>query len=217
MGEGRTVPDRVGAAAGATGVLVLSAAWIDAGQRTPGFDPVRQSISQLQRDGTGTGAVLSAAFLAFALGALLLVPVLTRRIGRAPGAALAVAAVATLGAAASPLGQVRGGRQDAVHLAFGSVGYASLCVLPLLAGWALRRRAPRAAAASALLGGVASICLLGTVPADAVSGALQRVGFVAVHLWLLSFCAAVLLRPGAQPQDASRASAAARWEGSRSA
>ncbi len=203
--------------AGAVGVLVLSAAWITAGRRTAGFDPVRQSISQLQRDGTTTGALLTAAFLAFALGALLLVPVLVRQVGRAPGAALAVAAVATLGAAASPLGETRGGRQDVVHLAFGSVGYASLCVLPLLAGWALRRRAPRAAAGSFLLGTVASTCLLGTVPADAVSGALQRVGFVAVHLWLLGFCAAVLRRPDPQLQDARRASAGARWWGSRSA
>ena len=211
------VPDRVGAAAGVVGVVVLSAAWITAGVRTVGFDPVRQSISQLQREGTATGAMLTAAFVVFAVGALLLVPVLGRRISRTAGVVLAVAAAATLGAAASPLGEVRGGRQDAVHLGFGSVGYASLSVLPLIAGWALRRRAPRAAAASFLLGTIASACLLGTVPADAVSGALQRIGFVAVHTWLLGFCATVLLQPGLLSQDPRRSSAGARWRGSRSA
>lgn len=211
------VPDRVGAAAGVVGVLVVNAAWVTAGVRTPGFDPVRQSISQLQREGTATGAMVTAAFVMFAVGALLVVPVLRRRVGRAAAVALSVAAVATLGAAASPLGEVRGGRQDVVHLAFGSVGYASLSVLPLLAGWALRRRAPRVAASSFLLGAIASACLLGTVPADAVSGALQRVGFVAVHLWLLGFCAVVLSRSDPHFQEASSASAGARWWGRRSA
>ena len=175
------------------GVLTLTAGWVLAGALTEGFDPVRQSISQLQRDGTTTGRAMTASFLAFSVGALALAPVLGRRIGRAPSVALTVAALATAGAAASPLGEVRGGMQDAVHLTFGTAGYASLSVLPLLAGWALRRRAPRASAVSLLLGAITTACLLGTVPAEAVSGALQRVGFLAGHLWIAGFAGSVLL------------------------
>lgn len=201
--------DRLRALAGAAGVLLLTAAWVGAGAVTDGFDPVRQSISQLQRDGTATGAVMTAAFVAFAAGALLLAPVVGRRTGRAPQVALVLAAVATLGAAAAPLGEVRGGRQDAVHLAFGTTGYLSLSLLPLLAAAGTRGRAR---AASLALGTVAAACLLLTVPTDDYSGALQRAGFLAGHLWLLGVCAVVLAQ-----KDASSEAASGRWRGSRSA
>ena len=202
--------DRARAVAGALGVVALTTAWVSAGAVTDGFDPVRQSISQLQRDGTTTGVVLTAAFAAFATGGLLLAPVLDRRLGRTPALALVLASVATYGAALSPLGEVRGGPQDMVHLAFGSTGYVSLSVLPLLAS---RHLQGRARTASYVLGAVASTCLLGTVPAESVSGALQRVGFLAGHLWLLGFAVGVLR----QPQEASIAAAPSRWRGSRSA
>ncbi len=195
--------DRLRAVLALSGVVVLTAGWVLAGVTTDGFDPVRQSISQLQREGTTTGRAMTAAFLAFSLGALALAPVVGRRVARAPQLALTVAALATAGAAASPLGEVRGGMQDAVHLALGTAGYASLSVLPLLAGWALRGRAPRASAASLLLGALTSACLLGTVPAEAVSGALQRAGFLAGHLWIAGFAAAVLVSGSCAPDPGS--------------
>ena len=184
--------DRARAAAAAAGVLGLTVAWVTAGLATDGFDPVRQSISQLQRDGTATGMVMTVAFAGFSAGALAVSPVLGQRVGRAPQVALVVAAVATLGAALAPLGQVRGGRQDVLHLVFGTSGYLSLSVLPLLAGRALVGR-PRGV--SYALGALASGCLLGTIPADAVSGALQRAGFLAGHAWLLGFAVSVLRSP----------------------
>lgn len=203
--------DRVRAGLCLAGVVVLTAAWSLAGLTTEGFDPVRLSISQLQRDGTTTGAVVTAAFVAFAVGALAFAPLLAR----APRIALTVAGVATLGAAASPLGEVRGGTQDVVHLAFGATGYTALSVLPLLAAVRLHGRAR---AASLLLGGLASACLLGTVPAEAVSGALQRIGFLAGHLWLAGAAVVFLVRPpGAHSQEASRSRAGSRWRSDRSA
>ena len=171
------MPDRLRAALCLAGVVGLTACWLLSGALTDGFDPVRQSISQLQRDGTATGAVMTAAFAGFAVGGLAFAPLLPRL----PRAALSVAALATLGAALSPLGEVRGGRQDALHLAFGATGYVSLSLLPLLAARAL---AGPARAAALLAGAVTTACLLGTVPADAVSGALQRLGFLSAHLWL---------------------------------
>lgn len=202
--------DRLRALAAAAGVITLTGAWVVGGLVTDGFDPVRQSISQLQREGTATGPALTAAFVAFAGGALLVAPVLSRRLGRAPAVVLSVAALATLGAAASPLGEVRGGLQDTLHLAFGSTGYLSLSLLPLVGARSLRGWAR---GASYALGSVASLCLLATVPSDAFSGALQRLGFGAGHLWLLGVAVAVLR----QPQEASIAAARARWPGSRSA
>lgn len=169
--------DRLRAALCLAGVLGLTAAWALAGLLTDGFDPVRQSISQLQREGSATSAFLTAAFVGFGVGGLAFAPLLPRL----PRGALTVAAVATLGAALSPLGEVRGGRQDALHLAFGATGYLSLSLLPLLAALSLHGWARRAALAA---GVVTSACLLGTVPADAVSGALQRAGFLSAHLWL---------------------------------
>ena len=169
--------DRLRAGLCLLGVLVLTGAWLLGGVLTPDFDVARQSISQLQRDGAATSAVLTSAFLVFSFGALAFAPLLPVP----PRVALVVAAVATLGAAASPLGEVRGGTQDAVHLAFGATGYLALSLLPLLAARSLQGR-PRAVALAAGL--VTSGCLLGTVPADAVSGVLQRVGFLTCHLWL---------------------------------
>ena len=197
------MPDRLRAALCVAGVVALTSAWVLAGVLTPGFDPVSQSISQLQRDGTATGAFVTAAFVAFAVGAAAFAPLLPPL----PRTALRVAALATLGAAVSPLGEVRGGTQDAVHLAFGATGYVALSLLPLLASLSLRGRA-RALALAA--GAVTSACLLGTVPADAVSGVLQRAGFLTAHVWL----AGTALR---HLQVASSSSARGRASGSRSA
>jgi len=99
--------ERMRAALCLLGIVLLTAAWVVAGLVTTDFDPVRQSISQLQRDGTAPSVVMTVAFA----------PVLPRL----PRTALLVAGVATLGAALAPLGEVRGGRQDAVHLAFGAL------------------------------------------------------------------------------------------------
>ncbi len=188
--------DRLRALACLTGIVVLTAAWVGSGLATEGFDPVRQSISQLQRDGAMTSAVMTAAFVAFSAGALAFAGLLPP----APRVALLLAAVATLGAAASPLGEVRGGRQDVLHLAFGSTGYVSLSVLPLLAAPSLRGRARVVAVVAGLL---ASGCLLGTVPAEAVSGALQRAGFLVAHLWLAATALAVLRGRADRPGRAS--------------
>lgn len=190
------MPDRLRAALCLAGVLVLTAAWLLAGLVTDGFDVRSQSISQLQRDGAATAAVMTPAFVAFSLGALAFAPLLPT----APRIALTVAAVATFGAAVSPLGEVRGGRQDAVHLAFGATGYVSLSLLPLLAAVS---RTGRARVAALLAGLVASGCLLGTVPADEVSGLLQRVGFLAAHLWLAGV-AVEALRPSRTATSGAR-------------
>ena len=179
--------DRLRAALCLTGVAGLTAAWALGGLLTEGFDPVRQSISQLQRDGAATAAVLTAAFVGFGLGGLAFAPLLPR----APRVALTVASVATLGAALSPLGEVRGGRQDALHLVFGATGYVCLSLLPLVAAPSLR--GPSRAWALAA-GAVTTGCLLGTVPADAVSGALQRIGFLSAHAWLAGTAWSVLRR-----------------------
>ena len=169
------------------GVVALTAAWSLGGLLTDGFDPVRQSISQLQREGTPTAPLLTAAFVLFTAGAAAFAPLLPP----APRTALVVAAAATLGAALSPLGEVRGGTQDAVHLACGATGYTALSLLPLLAARHLRGAAR---AVAVLAGAVTTACLLGTVPADGSSGLLQRIGFLSAHFWLASRALVVLRR-----------------------
>ena len=93
-----------------------------------------------------------------------------------------------------------------MHLAFGATGYAALSVLPLLAAVHLPGARRWLAVAA---GAVASACLLGTVPADSVSGALQRAGFLSAHLWLASLAVQVLR----QDQEASSPAARGRTEG----
>ncbi len=181
-------PDRGRALAGAAGLVAVTLAWGVGAARTPGYDPVRQSLSQLQRTGRPTGPLMTGGFTALGAGLLLTAPVLGRVLGsRAARHLLALAGTATLVAAAFPLAARRGLPQDLPHMAAASVGYVCVSVLPLVGG---RRLRGRPAALAWATGAVTTAAMAGTVPLHAVSGGLQRLGLTLGTGWAVGLAVA---------------------------
>lgn len=137
---------------------------------------------------------MSAGLVGCALGLLAVAPLVGRAVGSAlTTGLLRVAGAVTLGAAAFPLAEVRGGATDPVHMACAAVGYVALAVLPLVAATTLRRSGRRGAAPAYAVGVLASVCLVLTVPLHDVSGGLQRVGLTASLAWV---CVTAVRRGG---------------------
>ncbi len=176
--------DRTRGWAAAAGLSCASLAWVVAGLRTPDFDPVEKSLSQLQRVGAPTRALMTAGLVAYGLGALAAAPVLGRRLSSPVAAGLLrMSAVATLVGAAFPLAAEKGLPQDLPHMAAATVGYVCVSLLPLVGA---RRLAGRARPASYVVGAVTAAAMVGTVPLHAVSGGLQRLGLTLGTAWTVA-------------------------------
>lgn len=190
-----TVPRTVGALCGIAGPVAFVGAWVVAGLRTEGYDPLQQAISQLAREGAPTGALMTAGLVAFGV----LLPVWAVVLGRVLGSsavrtAAAVAGLATLAVAALPLTREPGGTQDLLHALAATTGYAAMAATPLLAAGTLRRSGHQTAAtASVVVGLVSAGCLLGSVVLDSGSGGLQRAGLGVVDVWHVVVATCVLL------------------------
>lgn len=195
------------------GQAVFVAAWVLAGALEAHYSVVRQPIDELAGRGAahpgiaGTGFVvlgLSIAALAAALPAVL--P--RRRAARVAAALFAVAGLALALHAAFPLdcrlsvdGRCRA-QWDAgelpwqtyAHFAAGIVFTIAFLLTPFAIARALL---PAPAGVLALSSGLSGIAILAAVEATAhagrtADGLVQRLGFVAVHAWVLIVAAGVL-------------------------
>lgn len=184
----------VGALCGIAGPAAFVGAWLLGGALADGYDPLREAISDLAREGAGTQPLMTAGLVAFGL----LVPVWAPALGRALGStallvSVTVAGLATLGVAAFPLSRDGGQAQDVAHAVAAGLGYAAMAVSPLIGAAALRRRGlANAARASAVVGVVSAVALVGSVVAG--SGGLQRLGLTVVDVWYVVLAVAVLRR-----------------------
>jgi hypothetical protein len=149
---------------GLVAVTLYVAGWVVAGRVRPDYDAREQAISELfelgapwsSRGWLVVGLVLSG--LAF----LVLAPALHRAL---PGEGLlgpvlvVVAGVGTLGVVLAPCSEGCPGTgtspTDTWHTVTAGVGYVALVLAPLAFAWRLRRAAPRIAAWSLVLGGLA--------------------------------------------------------------
>ena len=186
---------RLAAACGIAAPLTFVTGWFIDGLRTDGYDPVRQAISQLAREGAPTRASMTLAFVAFGVLLPLWAPTLSRLL-RSPSLlpVVAVAGLATLAVAALPLTKTPGGTQDTLHAVAAGIGYVAMTATPLLAAWALRRTGhPVPAAVSAAVAIASAGCLVATLTADA-SGLYQRLGLGLVDAWHVVVAGVVLLR-----------------------
>ena len=179
------MPERLGAACGVVAPVAFVGAWLLGGLLTDGYDPVRQAISQLAREGAPTRPLMTAGLVVFGLLLPLWARVLGRRLGSRPvEAAATVAGLATLAVAALPLTRDPGGTQDLWHAVAAGVGYLAMALTPLLAAGPLRRAGlRRAGAASVAVGVVSAAALVGTLLVGEASGALQRLGLGVVDGW----------------------------------
>ena len=190
------IPDKVRALCGIVGPTAFVGAWVVGGLRTDGYDPVEQAISQLAREGAPTRALMTGGLVTFGV----LVPLWARAAAEHLDAPrlrwpITVAGLATLGVAALPLTRDPGGTQDLLHAVAAGTGYVAMALTPLVAAAALHRSGrTKAAAASAAVGVVSALGLVGTVALPEQSGAMQRLGLTVVDLWHVVVAAAVLRR-----------------------
>jgi len=118
--------------------VLLIGGTLVAGALTPGYDPVRQTISELAAGDAPTRVLMTAFFVLTGLCHLVTVT-FARGIGIAGRVAFLIGALATLGVAAFPLPTVAG--SSATHTAFAMIGFIALAAWPLL-GMRLRADFP---------------------------------------------------------------------------
>jgi hypothetical membrane protein len=190
------VPTALGAGCGIAAPVAFVGAWVVAGLLTEGYDPFRQPISELAREGAPHRALMAAGFVAFGVLLPVWARLLARALGsRALGAVVTVAGLATLAVAALPLTRDGGGTQDVLHGVAALVGYVAMAATPLVAAPRLGRLGlRRAAAASVGVGVLSAAALTATALPVQVTGALQRTGLTVVDLWHVAAAAWVLSR-----------------------
>ena len=186
---------RAWAVCGIAAPCAFVSAWVVAGLTTEGYEPLRDAISQLAREGADARPLMSAGFVAFGV----LIPawaVLLRRVlGTGVAIAATVAGLATLGVALLPLTREGGQPQDVGHAVVAGLGYVGMALTPLLAVAPLRRLGlTRAAAASGVVGLVSAVALVGSVLVAQRSGGLQRLGLTVVDAWHVVVAVWVLRR-----------------------
>lgn len=189
--------DRLGALCGVLGPCAFVGAWLLGGALTDGYDPIRQAISQLAREGAATRPLMTAGFVVFGV----LVPVWAFALGRVLDeprlrVSVTVAGLATLAVALLPLSREGAQPQDVAHAVAAATGYVAMAASPLLGAVALRRQGHgRAAALSAAVGVVSACALVSSVVLDA-SGGFQRLGLTVVDAWYVVVAIWVLRRTG---------------------
>jgi hypothetical membrane protein len=190
------VPRPLGALCGIAGPTAFVGAWLAGGLLADGYDPVRQAISELAREGAPTRPVMTAGLVAFGVLLPVWARVLRRELdSRALGVTVTVAGVATLAVALLPLTREPGGPQDVLHGVAAGTGYLAMSLTPLLAAPRLRRSGRgRTAAASAAVGAVSALALVGSLISAEQAGALQRLGLGVVDAWHVAVAVAVLRR-----------------------
>jgi len=104
------------------GTFVAGALW-------PGYDPVRQTISELAAGDAPTRALMTVFFVLTGV-CHLVTATFARGIGIAGRIVYLIGALATLGVAAFPLPTVAG--SSATHTAFAMIGFIALAAWPLL-------------------------------------------------------------------------------------
>lgn len=172
------------------GPVAFVAAWVVAGNRTPGYIPTRDAISRTAAVGAPAREVMTAGFVAYAAGAMAGASALRHRLPGPAWIALAVNGLATLGVALTPLD--RSPAVDAGHAVAATTGYVSLALVPLLAARPLAAGGHRrAAGASVVAGAVVAAGLAVTAVVDDV-GLPQRVGLTAGDAWLVAAGLALL-------------------------
>ena len=164
---------RLGLLCGIAGPVATVAAYAVAGARTPGYDLLTQSMSQLSRLGAPERPLAVGGLLAMGGGLLGAAPMLASR----ARPAMVVAGLASLGAAAFPLDGSREAFRS--HAVWVVLGYVALGLVPVL-----HERRPTSYAVTGVAGAA-----LGLTLSPAVSGVAQRVGLVALLGWLVATCA----------------------------
>lgn len=194
----------VAAVLGLAGVSAYVASWAVAGAIRPGYDPIRQAISELFEIGAPSPSreLVVASLVLSGLALIGFGAAMHRGLpgrGALGPATAAFSGVMTVLVALAPCTEgcpgVGTSPTDTAHVVFAGAGYVALCLAPLFTAPRLRAEAPALAAWSVVFGVVAllgfAVRTLGVD--DASSGLQQRLfntvadgWFVLVAVWLLT-------------------------------
>lgn len=194
------------AVAGAVGVVLYVGSWFAAGLLIPGFDPLRQAISETFATGVPDGPRLLVQTALAVSGVLTLAaaPALHRGLagdGLTGPVLVAISGVFTVAVALAPCSAAdcpgaATSTVDRVHTVTAAIGYLTLITAPLAFGVRLRDRRPRFAVLSFALGGIAVtgfVLRYGGV-IDLLPGLQQRVMNTVADLWYVAAAVEVVRR-----------------------
>ena len=196
---------KVGGVGLVAGPAAFVGAWALGGARTPGYSFVRDTISRTAAVGTPQRELMTAGFVAYAVGVGLGALALRRVLPGRAWLAVAVSAGGTAGVALTPLDT--SAAVDQAHALAATVGYVGLATAPVLAARPLAEAGARGAARVSVLAGVViGAALAATAVTDQATGLAQRVGLTTGDLWLAA--AGVALLTGAGREVGPRAAGA---------
>ena len=165
------------------GPAAFVAAWTIGGARTPGYSYVHDAISRTAAAGAPQRGLMTAGFVAYALGVGAGSLALRRALPGPAWMAAAISALGTAGVALTPLDTST--TIDRAHAMCATVGYLGLAATPLLAAPPLRAaRRHRAAAASTAAVAIIAAALAASTLLDSQVGLAQRIGLTTGDLWL---------------------------------
>lgn len=155
-------------------------AWVVGGTIRNGYDPVNTAISELAASGTDHRQLMTGGFVMFGVGVSLYSWALRSALHSAAWVAALIAALATFGVAAAPLGA-----HDTLHVLAAATGYVALAAMPLLAAPAFRAAGEPRRAAASIACSLVTAALLAASLLDPAHGATQRGGLLVADAWIV--------------------------------
>jgi hypothetical membrane protein len=169
--------------AGLAGPGAFVTAWVVAGARTPGYDPVDTAISRLAQHGAPHRPLMTAGMVAFGLATPAFALLARRRLTTPVTAALLWAGAGTLAVAALPL---HPGEDSPAHAIAAVAAYAGTAAAPWLTGTTVGRAV-----------GASSALLLVASFLGPATGLFQRAGLTVVDVWIVATALRTPVRAGA--------------------
>jgi hypothetical membrane protein len=175
------------------GPVAFVAAWAIGGARTPGYSFVHDAISRTAAAGAPQRPLMTAGFVAYAVGVGVGSLALRRHVPGRAWVAAAVSAAGTAGVALTPLDT--GPAVDRAHGVAATIGYVGLAATPWLAAPGLRAGGHAVAARlSVAAAAVVGAALAATVAVEPATGLAQRIGLTTGDVWLVAAGAALVRR-----------------------
>jgi hypothetical membrane protein len=175
----------IAAFGGIIGSASFTAGWLAAGELTPHYSVIHQTISELARTGAPQRLLMTSAFVVFGLGTIVFGTVLSKSLGnpRFLGTSAVLVGASTLGIAAFPLSQHGGTAEDLLHECFAIVAYIGGASMPVIAGLEFRRSNRNLAGNISVAVGS---CVIGLSAAlfFSYAGLFQRLGVTIVLSWI---------------------------------
>ena len=185
--------ERMAASGGLIGPIAFIGAWnLGAVLTERDYSPVDDAISRLAAVGADSRLLMTAGFVVFGTALPVYAWSLRRRLDGWAWVTAALAGIATLLVAATPVD--RAATVDAGHALSAGVVYVTLAATPLLAAGPLARSGHRLLAGYGLVAGTVTAVSLALTATSLPNGLFQRIGLMTADTWIMA--SAVLMMAG---------------------